>query len=502
MEDFDIAIIGGGINGCGIARDAAGRGLRVLLCEQNDLASATSSASTKLIHGGLRYLEHFKFRLVKESLKEREKLLAIAPHIVSPMQFVLPHQEDLRAKWIIRIGLFLYDNLEPRAILKKSKFLDLKKHPAGATLKNNYENGFEYSDCWVDDSRLVILNAQDAKINGAKILTRTTCLNAQPKNGLWNIALKDEPTQKLINIRSKILINATGPWLPEFVSKIPELEKPTLVRLVRGSHIIVPRQFEHDFSYIFQNNDKRIVFAIPYQQKFTLIGTTDVEHLDGPNNISISQDEISYLCRAVNLYLKKQIKPNDIIHSYSGVRSLFDDGAKKAQKTTRDYSLQLTLCHKAPLLNIFGGKITTYRKLAEACLDKLQPFLKTKKLPWTSNIPLPGGEFHPREKNMLIEEFQKKNSWLNSRDLNRLFNSYGTLINSLLKNVRCYEDMGIHFGEGLYEIEVNYLLRHEWAMTVEDILWRRTKIGLTLSAQGKKKLQDWLDRSLVRPNLI
>ena len=493
MEEFDIAIIGGGINGCGIARDAAGRGLRVLLCEQNDLGSATSSASTKLIHGGLRYLEKFKFRLVKESLKEREKLLTIAPHIVSPMQFVLPHQKGLRPKWIIRIGLFLYDNLGPRAILKKSKFLNLKIHPAGDTLKSNYINGFEYSDCWVDDSRLVILNAQDAKMSGANILTRTTCLNAQPKNGLWNLVLKDNSTQKLINIKSKILINATGPWLPEFISKISELEKPTLVSLVRGSHIIVPKQFEHDFSYIFQNDDKRIVFAIPYEQKFTLIGTTDVKHLDGPNNISISQDEIFYLCRAVNIYLKKQIKPTDIIHSYSGVRSLFNDGAKKAQKITRDYSLQLNLYDKAPLLNIFGGKITTYRKLAEACLDKLQPFVKTKKLSWTSTVPLPGGEFHPMQKNFLMEEFHKKNSWLSPKDINRLFNSYGTVINSLMENVKGYEDMGIHFGEGLYEIEVNYLQLHEWAITAEDILWRRSKLGLTISAQGKKKLQDWLD---------
>ena len=492
LEKFDIVIIGGGINGCGIARDAAGRGLKVLICEKNDLGSATSSSSTKLIHGGLRYLETFQFRLVKEALQEREILLNLAPHIISEMRFILPHQQNLRPSWLIRIGLFLYDNLGSRKLLNKSKFIDLTNDVAGNVLKESYNKGFEYSDCWVDDSRLVILNAQDAHLKGAKVLPRTSCVNAVAKEGKWNLTLREDNNGNLIEIESKAIINATGPWSLDFLAKALNATKPNILRLVRGSHILVPKQFDHDKSYIFQNNDKRIIFAIPYEQSYTLIGTTDVEHKDGPDNIKISAEEIQYLCDAVNLYFKTKVQPTDILHSYSGVRPLLNDGAENAQTTTRDYSIELDLSNEAPLLNVFGGKITTYRKLAEVALSRLNSIFNIPHGSWTSNAPLPGGDFKPYEFNDQKHKIHSSKPWLEKDLLGRLFSSYGTNLDIILNKVNNLQEMGQYFGAGLYECEINYLRRFEWAQTADDILWRRSKLGLVFSKSEYRSLEQWL----------
>ena len=495
MEKFDIVIIGGGINGCGIARDAAGRGLKVLVCEKNDLGSATSSSSTKLIHGGLRYLENFQFRLVKEALREREILLNLAPHIISEMRFILPHQRNLRPSWFIRIGLFLYDNLGSREFLNKSKLVDLTNHIAGNALKQNYTKGFEYSDCWVDDSRLVILNAQDAHLNGARVLPRTSCLNATPRKGNWNLTLRDEDNKTSFEIKSRAIINATGPWSLDFLSKVVSVTKPNGLRLVRGSHIIVPKQFDHDRAYIFQNTDKRIVFAIPYEQHYTLIGTTDVEHQTGPDNVQVSREEIQYLCDSVNVYFETRVHLTDVIHSYSGVRPLLYDKTTIAQNTTRDYSIELELHDEAPLLNVFGGKLTTYRKLAESALEKLNSLLTITRGSWTNTVPLPGGAFKPCEFNDRKHEIYTSKTWLERSIIDRLFSSYGTNAEKILHKINNFQEMGQYFGAGLYECEINYLRRFEWARSADDILWRRSKLGLVFSKNEYGNLEKWLENN-------
>jgi glycerol-3-phosphate dehydrogenase len=487
-EILDLVVIGGGINGTGIACDAAGRGLRVLLCEQNDLASATSSNSSKLIHGGLRYLEHYEFRLVRESLAEREVLLKKAPHIIKPLMFQLPHQRHLRPSWMIRAGLFLYDNLAKRVTLPASKSI---KFDNTSPLKSFITKGFEYADGWVDDSRLVIFNALCAKENGADIRTQTQCVNAERCDDHWKITLKDKLTDKESIVRSKAVMNAAGPWVAKTFEQVLHKTPPKHVRLVKGSHIVVPRIHEQDNAFILQNEDQRIVFVIPFQEKFSLIGTTDVEFKQAPGEVAISQEEIDYLLEITNSYFKKQISQSDIVSTFSGVRPLLDDESSSAQAVTRDYTLELsTVNKKAPLLSAYGGKITTYRKLAEAAVDKLSPFFPNIKPAWTKNSPLPGGDFTTTA--ALTAELSAKYPWLTASLLKRFVQSYGTLTTKVLANAHSMDDLGEHFAADLYEKEVAYLVAHEWAHTTQDILWRRTKLGLLFSDKDVQKLDDFL----------
>ncbi|WP_419903101.1 glycerol-3-phosphate dehydrogenase [Kiloniella sp.] len=491
-QTYDLVIVGGGVNGCGIARDAVGRGLSVCVVEQNDLASATSSASTKLIHGGLRYLEHYEFRLVREALIERETLWAMAPHIIWPLRFVLPHNKSQRPGWLIRIGLFLYDNLGGRKKLPASSGLNLLKDAAGDPLKEGFTKGFEYSDCWVDDARLVALNAIDARDNGADIHCRTRCVDATVKDGMWNLTCENRDSGEKQEIHGKVLINASGPWVSKFLNEEMESSSHHSIRMVKGSHIVVPKLFDHDRCYIFQNDDKRIVFAIPYEKDFTLIGTTDEDFQGDPADVAISQDEIEYLCRLSNSYFKTSISSNQVVHTYSGVRPLYDDGASQAQEATRDYVLKVDELDGAPALNIFGGKITTYRRLAESALEKLSKYFPEMGETWTEGATLPGGDF-PCDKaadqvSKLLEEYP----FIEKNHAERLIRSYGTRFSLLLGNSKSSKDLGRNFGADLYEIEVRYLMIHEWAQKAEDVLWRRSKLGLRIKAADKEALSEWM----------
>jgi len=490
---YDLAVIGGGVNGCGIARDAAGRGLDVVLCEQGDLAQGTSSASTKLIHGGLRYLEHYEFLLVRKALIEREVLLRAAPHIISPLRFVLPHHKALRPAWLLRLGLFLYDHLGGREILPGTHTLDLTKGAIGAPLHDIFRKGFEYSDCWVDDARLVVLNAMDAHERGAEILVRTKCIAATRDGGLWRIVLEDVESGLNREIYAKTLINAGGPWVDKVIEDAFDADARRQVRLVRGSHIVVPRLFEHDRAYIFQNEDGRIFFAIPYEGDFTLIGTTDEDHDGGLDDVSITDDEVRYLCAAAHKYFKTAPNVEDVVWSYSGVRPLYDDGASAAQEATRDYVIKLEDDGKrAPLVNIFGGKITTYRKLAEAALSKLKHHLPRDGQGWTDNAPLPGGDFAVDGVDDLTLKIEKKYPFIHSKWAGRLVCAYGTRAWDILGNAQNTADLGEAFGATLTEAELIYLIKHEWARTADDILWRRSKLGLHLNTEEKKRLDEWM----------
>jgi len=493
---YDIAIIGGGINGCGIARDAAGRGLSVALFEKYDIASGTSSSSTKLIHGGLRYLEHYEFRLVRESLKEREVLLSMAPHISWPLRFVLPHLPGLRPAWLIRLGLFLYDHLGGRKILPGCRAIDLSQDAAGKPLRGHLRKGFEYSDCWVDDARLVTLNAMDAATKGAGIHVRTEITAATRKGEIWEISTTNTLDQTTRTIQAKTLVNAAGPWVAEVLNHRIGSNSRSQVRLVKGSHIVVPRQFDHDRAYIFQNADKRIIFAIPYERDFTLIGTTDVDFKGELTKIEASEDEIAYLCDAANEYFVKTIGPSDVVWTYSGVRPLFDSGETSAQKATRDYVLELDHPKgQAPLLNIFGGKITTYRRLAEEAIEKIETCFAKPGNPWTTGVPLPGGDFAFEQFNHLTDSLSQAHPYMDPQLILRLAHGYGTCAHDLLAGVNNKSDLGEHFGAGLYEREVAYLIRKEWAKTSEDILWRRTKLGLRLTADEVQHLSKWMDEN-------
>jgi len=493
-EIYDIAIIGGGINGCGIARDAAGRGLSVALFEKHDLASGTSSSSTKLIHGGLRYLEHYEFRLVRESLKEREVLLSMAPHISWPLRFVLPHLPGLRPAWLIRLGLFLYDHLGGRKILPGCHSIDLTQDPVGKPLRGHLSKGFEYSDCWVDDARLVILNAMDAAAKGADIHVRTEVTGAERKDEHWEVTLTNTLDKTARTIRAKTLINAAGPWVADVLNHRIGSNSHSQVRLVKGSHIVVPRQFDHDRAYIFQNADKRIIFAIPYERDFTLIGTTDVDFKGDLATIEASEDEIAYLCDAASEYFISPINPDDVVWTYSGVRPLFDSGESSAQKATRDYVLELDDPDgQASLLNIFGGKITTYRCLAEEAIEKIESSFAKPGNPWTAGVALPGGDFPFEQFSQLTDDLAHKHSYLAPQMILRLAHGYGTLARELLANVNRESDLGTRFGADLYECEVAYLIRNEWAKTAEDVLWRRTKLGLRLSSEEIQNLSKWMD---------
>ncbi len=490
---YDIAIIGGGINGCGIARDAAGRGLKVLLCEQGDLAQATSSASTKLFHGGLRYLEYYEFRLVREALRERETLLTAMPHIAWPLRFVLPHHGGLRPAWLIRLGLFLYDHLGGRKILPATKVLDLGSDPAGALLKPRFRKAFEYSDCWVDDARLVVLNARDAKNKGADILTRTRCTGGQQINSMWHLRLENTRTGEAQTIRAKAVVNAGGPWVDSILDKTLGYTSPARIRLVRGSHIVVHKLFDHNRAYIFQNTDGRIMFAIPYEDDFTLIGTTDNDHNGSPDNPRCSEAEIGYMLSAASDYLETPVDREQIVWTYSGVRPLYDDGASSATAATRDYVLHLSgETGDAPLLSIFGGKITTYRKLAQQALAKLSPWLPESGSAWTAGVPLPGGDFSLTERDDLIAALRDRFDFLDARWAQRLVRSYGLEAWALLDDIHDRDDLGRHFGDSLHEQEVRWLMVHEWAETAEDVLWRRSKLGLRFSDKDANALDRWM----------
>lgn len=489
-EPLDLLIVGGGINGAGIARDAAGRGLSVLLCEQNDLASATSSASTKLIHGGLRYLETYEFRLVREALIEREVLLNAAPHITWPLSFVLPHNKGLRPAWMVRLGLFLYDHLGKRKKLHGSYGIDLRHDPVGKPLKDSFTKAFCYSDCWVEDSRLVVLNALDARERGAEILTRTRCTSARRAGGLWQATLeaRNGVTRR---VTARAMVNAAGPWVTEVLGKVAGLNARNGLRLVKGSHIVVPRISDGDQAYILQNDDRRIVFVIPYEQDFSLIGTTDLPFSDDPAKVEILPSEVDYLCAAVNRYFTAPITPEQVVWSYAGVRPLYDDMEQNVSAVTRDYVFDVDAGGDAPLLSIFGGKITTYRKLAEHALDKLQPLLGLTAAAWTAQAPLPGGDIPDANFVAFLTAFKTAHPWLPADLARRYARAYGTRAEILIGGARSLADLGEDLGGGLHEAEINYMVRHEWAINAEDVLWRRSKLGLHLSAVEKTRLETW-----------
>ena len=493
---YDIAIIGGGVNGCGIARDAAGRGLRVLLAEKDDLASGTSSASSKLIHGGLRYLEHYEFSLVRESLKEREILWVLAPHIIRPLRFVLPCHRAMRPAWLIRLGLFLYDHLGGRKKLKASRMLDLRKDTAGAPLKAEYVRGFEYSDCAVDDARLVVLNALDAASRGARIKVRTKVTGAVRQGDNWQITLQERGSGQSERIKARVLVNAAGPWVGEMAAKSSGSgTASSSLRLVKGSHIVVPRLHDDSRAYILQNHDGRIIFVIPYAEDFTLIGTTDVDVPGGPGKVEASAEEIEYLCKAVNIYFNKPLSSSQIIWSFAGIRPLYNDGGASAQETTRDYVLDLQGAGRpAPLMNIYGGKITTYRELAEDVMGKLHEYFPELKGNWTANRPLPGGDFDCEGLEDLLRGFSERYPFLPEALARRLCHAYGTRAGLVVDGAGDLAGLGPHFGAGLYAAEVRYLQDHEWAMSTEDILWRRSKLGLYMSPEEVAGLTRWLDQ--------
>jgi len=507
---FDVFVIGGGINGTGIARDLQGRGLRVALAEMNDLASATSSASTKLFHGGLRYLEFFEVGLVRKALIERETLLKAMPHISWPMRFVLPYSPDMRFEgetptsrllnilmpwmrgrrpaWLIRFGLFLYDNLGGRQILPATRTLDLKRGPEGAVLKPKFRKAWEYSDCWVEDSRLVVLNARDAEARGAKVMVRTRVLSAEREEGLWHITVQDAAGQRVVRARG--LVNASGPWVEDVIRNAVRFNTSEGVRLVRGSHIVTRRLFDHDKAYFFQGEDGRIIFAIPYETDFTLIGTTDKDHGADPSKpAKCTEEEAEYLCAFASNYFMVPVTRGDVVWSYSGVRPLYDDGAKSATAATRDYVLSLDagpatdggVGQEPPLLNVFGGKITTYRKLAEQSFAKLRPFFPRATGDWTAGVALPGGDFPVRGVQRLIDDLKAAHPFLTEYWAGRLVRGYGTEAAVMLSGASAVDDLGQNFGATLTEREVCWLMAREYARTAEDVVWRRSKLGLRMS---------------------
>jgi glycerol-3-phosphate dehydrogenase len=496
--DCDVLVVGGGINGAGIARDAAGRGLRVVLCEKDDLAAHTSSASSKLIHGGLRYLEHREFGLVRKALIERELLLRSAPHIMWPLRFVMPHDAGQRPALLIRAGLFLYDRLARREFLPGSRAIKLQRHPAGAVLKSDFTRGFEYSDGWVDDARLVVLAAMDARERGATVLTRTLCGNLQRRPLHWNATLfgVDGRQQR---VSARCLVNATGPWAERFLREATDAPNHQSLRLVKGSHIVVRRLFQHAYAYIFQHPDGRIVFAIPYEREFTLIGTTDLDFKGNPNDVAISDTEIEYLCELSNRYFRQSISAADVVWSYSGVRPLLEDAHAKAQAASRDFRLAHDT-DGAPMLTVFGGKITTFRKLAEEAVDWIGPLLGNRAGSWTADACLPGGDlFGERPSNRGVLEFdqwaaamQQRFGWLSPALVRRYARAYGTRITTMLAGCRTLSDLGPEIVPGLYAVEADYLMTQEWAASAADILWRRSKLGLHVPGDSAEKLGAWI----------
>ncbi len=488
---YDLAVIGGGINGCGIARDAAGRGASVLLLERGDLAQGTSSASTKLIHGGLRYLEHYEFGLVREALGERERLWSIAPHIIWPMRFVLPYAEGLRPRWLLRLGLFLYDHIGGRKRLPPTETLDLGAHVAGSALKPGFRHGFAYSDGWVDDARLVVLNARDAADRGAAIATRSEVVVLERGGDRWRIKVRRDDHE--ISYQAKTIVNAAG---PSAVALLERTKQPTnrKMRLVRGSHIVVRRLFDHDYAYFFQLGDKRIFFVIPYERDYTLIGTTDRDHDDTADEVEASAEEIDYLCAGANQYLRQQIGPADVLYTFSGVRPLVDDGSGKPEAATRGYDFELSGGKgEPPLLSVFGGKITTYRHLAVEAVARLAPLLPVLAgKDWTAGAPLPGGDFGIDGLSELEHAYGRDYPFLHPQSVDRIVKAYGTLGREWLGRAASLEALGTHFGHGLTAAEVDYLMDREWARTAEDVLWRRTKLGLRLDGTQTTALEAYM----------
>jgi len=485
MAEFDIAIIGGGINGTGLARDAAGPGLRVLLVETNDLASGTSSASSKLIHGGLRYLEHGAFRLVHEALGEREVLLRMAPHVIRPMRFILPPLPGLRAPLKLRLGLFIYDMLGARKLLPASRTIDLTHNTVGQPLKRMFAYGFEYSDCWVDDSRLVVLTALDAAERGADIRTRTRCVRVDRRDD-WELVLNNRGRREVATAR--VLVNAAGPWIGEVADTVIRMPLRKPVRLIKGSHIVVRNRFDHDCGYLFQAADKRVVFALPFAEEFTLIGTTDENFVGDLKSPAPDSDEITYLCDAVNMYFREKVTPDELVWSFSGVRALYDDGAGKPEDVTRDYELVLDAPRRvAPLLTVYGGKITTHRKLAEAAMAKIGKFFQGRPA-WTTGSKLPGGEFAPDGFQAMLTEALERWPFLSAPHAKRLLRAYGLRAERILEAAQSLDDLGPRFTGDLTGSEVRYLVEHEWAQTAEDVLWRRTKLGLTSTEEERAEL--------------
>lgn len=495
---YDLLVVGGGINGVGIARDAAGRGLKVLLCEQHDLAQHTSSASSKLVHGGLRYLEQFEFRLVSESLGEREVLLHAAPHIVHPMRFVMPHVPELRPAWMIRTGLFLYDYLARRQTLPGSQGIDLRAAPYNNGLKPGLTKGFIYSDCWVDDARLVIANARAAADLNATILTRTACVSARREGGRWRVMLQPENAAP-VEVTCRVLVNVTGPWAKQFINKNIYLKTTFGLKLVKGSHIVVPLLYHGDHAFILQNDDQRVVFVYPYEKRYTLIGTTDVEYTGQPGECTASTDEIDYLCRAANRYFARTLAAADVVWSYSGIRPLFDDGAENVSKITRDYTLRVDGdANTAPVLSVFGGKITTYRKLAEHALEKLADWFPQMKEPWTERALLPGGDFGGLTMEGYIAQLKNDYPALPHELIQALVHRHGHAARVVLRDANTTADLGDTFGDHLYAREIDYFMEHEWARCADDVLWRRTKAGLNGNAMEKQALASYMARGGVQ----
>jgi len=505
----DCLVIGGGINGAGIARDAAGRGLSVVLCEAGDLGHATSAASTKLIHGGLRYLEHGEFRLVREALREREVLLAQAPHIIWPLTFVLPHTSAQRPKWMLRAGLVLYDHLGGRTRLPASRAVDLRRDAMGAPLEAAYRTGFAYADCWVEDSRLVVLNALDAAERGAAIQPRSRCVRARRgSDGLWHAEIaptdRSGPTRTL---RARALVNAAGPWVTEVLAGVVGVNRPVGLRLVKGSHMVVPRLYPGEHAYIVQNTDGRVLFAIPYEGDYTLLGTTDEVWTGEPSGVSLAPDEARYICDAVNRYFKQTVRPEDAVWSYAGVRPLYDDANADVSAVTRDYVFDLDegagADREPPLLSVFGGKITTYRRLAEHAIDRLvprmaEPARRRAGPAWTRHAHLPGGDMPDADFEGFLAELRRARPWLPAPLARRYARAYGTRTADLLGAAACLADLGEHLGDGVYAAELAYLRTAEWALTVDDVLWRRSKLGLHVSDATRAAIARYLADGGVR----
>lgn len=492
-DDCDLLVVGGGINGAGIARDAAGRGLRVVLCEQHDLAAHTSSASTKLIHGGLRYLERYQFALVRKSLQEREVLIQAAPHLIHPLRFVLPHAPHLRPVWMIRLGLLLYDHLARRRRLPGSTTLDLRSHPAGAALRPGFRRGFAYSDGWVDDARLVVAVAKDAAEHGAQVFTRTRCAVLVRRADGWQARLQHAGGSSR-SLQARAVVNAAGPWVVQFLRDIAGLRPRHDMRLVRGGHIVVPRLFHHDHAYVFQGEDRRIVFALPYGGDFTLIGTTEVDVAGDPADAAISADEIDYLCALASRYFATGVSAADVVSSYSGLRPLLRDDENSPSAVSRDYVLDLDDDDGAPLLSVFGGKITTFRRLAEQAVDRLAPPLQSQAPRWTARACLPGGDLPGADFAHFAQEFAHRCPWLPTPLRERYARAYGSRVRRVLGAARRLDQLGEEVLPQLYEAEIDYLCREEWAHSAEDILWRRSKLGLQLPLSAAAQLDCWLAR--------
>jgi len=487
----DLLVVGGGINGAGIARDAAGRGLSVLLCERDDLAGHTSSASTKLIHGGLRYLEHFEFSLVRKALAERETLLAAAPHIMWPLEFVLPHDSHLRPAWMIRLGLLLYDHLAPRRRLTRSRSVDLRQHPAGLPLQSRFQRGFVYADGWVDDARLVVLNAVGAHEAGARVRTRTACLSLEPHGDTWVATLRRTDGMQE-RVQARAVVNATGPWAGIFRSEVAGIRGARDLRLIKGSHIVVPTLFDHRFAYIFQTPDRRIIFAIPFEQRFTLIGTTDVEFPDAPVAVTASEAEITYLCTAASRYFRCPVRRTDVVWTFAGLRPLQKDVIVDPAGVTRDYELELDR-RDPPLLSVIGGKITTYRRLAEEVVDRIAALLGKRAPGWTAGVPLPGGDLPGGDFDEYLAQLVAERPWVDPRMLRRMTCAYGRRVERILAGAGSIDSLGREILPGLRERELEYLRDAEWAQTAEDVLWRRSKLGLHLPPGSESLLDQWIN---------